>query len=249
MANFEKQQNLLGAFVFDESKLRRLLDLISECLGKKNTKEIEVFFEDKLSYKTNKIDELFSEDNRSGKKIKKIRLNGEMGTWSSPNYKEIEITLGDDYFFRNIGISVSGSNRDWVYISVQKFFENIQGSREWYSFLVFIFREPWDFLISTVLIFIVWFFPFFYFIIDLVPKNLIFILGFLDFAICFLVIKVINKFLQWLFPLLVFNIGLQIEASKRINNIRRFIFSTIILSSIIVPLFWFLLPLIFNIGK
>jgi hypothetical protein len=232
--SFEQHKSLMGAFIFDEARLRRLLNLITSCLSKKANMYMEVTFEDGLVYKTNSLEKIVDEENRPGKAIKEISFNGDDGDWPDKNYREISVNLGKEYVFEHVGISVSGRDRDWVYTTMQKLIENLEVSRQWYSFIVICLRDPYGFLSGLFLTMVLWSLSIIF--ISNHVKVYLGLLGFVSLPLAALIVMLLGHLVSRLFPSFVFEIGSQIQISSGAREARKNIFWGILITSILIPL-------------
>ncbi len=223
----EKSENYDWAIIVDETDLRRLEETIKLSLDSQNNDIIKIKYKircsDGSNIETNDLNEVINEENSKERSIKNIKIIVDNQNFS----KNIDISLGDQGFLKSntVSYSITGDNRDWVYLSASKIDERLKTLKQWYS----IFKKIdcfWFIFIFVVIVFT--------YILSL-PKKENTYTTFLEFLkgysiiiailiIIYLIYKSIKSCYNYLFPLTVFRISAGIKRHDAIIDLRSKIF-------------------------
>ena len=221
----KKYKNLLrhkiykGRFIIDEQELRRIEEVVKQCLIKDFIISYIVKFKNGTELETDDLEEILKEENAEEEKIISLEIKGKKKEgW------DILINIDFNSFgYKDVNIRVEGNSKDWVFLAYSKLEDRIKKIEQPYSFLGKIddFYRP---LVILVLFFLIFFLIIFFISSFISEKILELLLVFGPLFIVWPLSMIINRIIEYLFPTFTFAIGKEEKRIKKIEELRSKIF-------------------------
>jgi hypothetical protein len=140
MANESRlSQSYKWALVVDEQELRRLVDECQRSVAEAAQSEsgaakleLEVQFSHGLSFSTEVLDEVLAEENPRGRAISALHIRVFNNTMPGSSSTEIVCDLSSDPKDRTSHLSVKGTDRQWVYVTLSRLEDRLRRMKQWH---------------------------------------------------------------------------------------------------------------------